>query len=206
MDKDKLYIDDREPEKIKNLLTKHNINYEVTRLLTGDFVYNNWIFERKTIEDLYGSIISGRIFNQIDNMKDNYDNVVVIISGKTSNCYFSIPNFNENIINGAIASFITKYKINVLRVDSDSVLIKMIDLITKKSSDIGSINVIKIRKMTNEDVYLSMLCCINGLGVNKAKNILAKYSFKQIPNLSIDQLKEVEGIGNKIAENIKKYL
>jgi len=206
MEKDKLYVDDREPLKIRELLEKQDIKYEETRLLTGDFVFNNWVFERKTMIDLYGSLMSGRIFNQIENMKMNYDNVVLIISGNFKQCYFAIPNFNENVIHGAIASFITKQHIQVIRVDNDSQLIKMVKLIIEKSSDIGVINVVKIRKMTDEDVYLSMLCCIDKVGVNKAKNILTKYKFKDIPNLTIEQLKEIDGVGTKIAENIKKYL
>jgi len=201
-----LYLDYREPDKISRLLEKQGIPFVLANLPTGDFVYNNWVFERKAIADLWGSIISGRIFNQIENMKANFENVVIIISGSNKEAYFSMKNFNENVINGAIASFIVKQQIQVLRVDNDSQLIKMIKLIIDKSTEAGVVNTFKIRKMSDEDVYMSMLCCIPNVGVNKAESVLMKYKFRDLFNLSIGELKEVEGIGNKIAESIKKYL
>ena len=71
---DLLYVDDREPEKIFKLLDKRNIKYQKAHLPVGDFIFNDWVFERKAINDFYGSIIDNRLFEQAENMRENFDN------------------------------------------------------------------------------------------------------------------------------------
>ena len=79
-------IDDREKSALKEYViseaTRLNMPYKIERLKVGDYVHGECCFEAKSTHDFLASAISGRIWNQIDNMDRNYQNNVVIIYGE----------------------------------------------------------------------------------------------------------------------------
>lgn len=81
----KIVIDDRENEEFEKLLSNLSAKVEVKRLEVGDFICSeNTIIERKTRNDFESSIIDKRLFLQLQNLKENYKNVVIIIEGESS--------------------------------------------------------------------------------------------------------------------------
>ena len=79
-DKFTIHVDDREPDWIYTELifqTTTNPKFEVFnvkephRLSTGDLVCGRLCVERKTVQDLSGSIFDGRIWSQIKRMTIN---------------------------------------------------------------------------------------------------------------------------------------
>ena len=87
----KLIIDVHELDEERTFLKpfdKEGINYEVRPLPIGDYVVLNCegnieriCFERKTIGDFFGSVKSGRLFEQLLNMKNTYEINYLIIVG-----------------------------------------------------------------------------------------------------------------------------
>ena len=80
-----LYIDDREPAELAELIAKHcSIPIEVKRLPVGDYLCEDVIVERKEINDLASSIIDRRLFRQADKLcKFKYP--YILISGRKAN-------------------------------------------------------------------------------------------------------------------------
>jgi len=202
-----LRVDDREeksPHKLFAILIKLEANFIKEHLPIGDFVYNDYVFERKWITDLWGSIIDGRIFEQVENMKENFDHVYVVVSGQLKEC-INIPKFNPNVIFGAMASLLTKSGINVLWVENDTQLIKLILKICEKSTE-PYVRHMKRIKMSKEDIYACMLAQIPRMGYKTAKLILDNSKIKiQLENLNEDELLAIKGIGKKKVSLLMEY-
>ncbi len=201
-----LYVDDREDPKIFNKLEKKQINYVKQRLDVADYIYQGWMFERKEISDFYGSIISGRVFEQIINMKNNTENCALLISGSIQSLYTNRHiKFNINVIYGAIGTIISKFKIPVLLCTSDNELINIMMKIGDKSTQTSSFSGNKVT-VKNKDIAAVMVSCIPGISYKKAISILKTYNIYELFNVSVEDLVKLDGIGKKRAENIKKYL
>jgi ERCC4-type nuclease len=106
-----LYIDSREPPQFA-LLFKDigSIPVQVAMLETGDYVYEDICFERKTIYDFVGSITGkkdkkGRLFAQSDRMVDKYENKFIFVT-QTLEQYDG--RVHEHCILGALARMLSK--------------------------------------------------------------------------------------------------
>jgi ERCC4-type nuclease len=85
-----------------DLLKKEDIFIEVKKVLYGDYIINNSItIERKTASDFLMSIIDGRLFKQLSNLKIYCTNPILLIEG---NPYKTDLNFNLMAIKGALIS------------------------------------------------------------------------------------------------------
>lgn len=202
---DVLYVDDRElKSKVTTKLKKLNVKFEVRRLDVGDYVYNDMIFERKTIQDFWGSI-QGRLWEQVYNMKLNSDKCYILVSGSFKELFWTTKYFNENIFYGAIASLVTKYNVQVLRCETETQLVKQMLKIIEKSKEPAT-QIYKKLGLKTEDIYVNMLTCIPGIGVRQAQAILEKFSYQQLLVASENDLTVVKNIGIKKAKEIKSYL
>lgn len=197
-----LYVDDREPPKIFNYLDKKQVVYEKKRLDVGDFVYKSWVFERKSMQDLYGSILDGRIYEQLENMKLNYEHSVVLISGKLSDLNHKYCKYPDSILT-VIATILTKHNISVIRCETDYLLIKQLIKICNKV-DTPFEGFVKRLRFTGDDVYLNIIMCVPKLGKKKARQIYDKYKLKELMEVKEEDLLLIPGIGKKMAEKIKE--
>lgn len=76
----RVIMDDREPETIERLLKRNGLFVERKRIEVADYLIGmNVCVERKTLEDFLRSIYDGRIFNQIEDMRECCDTLIVII-------------------------------------------------------------------------------------------------------------------------------
>ena len=82
-----LVIDSREKKgsPLVDLVTsradKLLIRYEKKWIEVGDYVFDDVCFEAKSAVDFLGSVLSKRIWTQVDNMDRNYKHSIVIIYG-----------------------------------------------------------------------------------------------------------------------------
>src|SRR2546428_7957782 len=64
----------------------------------GDFICSERLAaERKTHSDFVSSIIDGRLFEQTENLLDNFEKVVVVVEGSSDR------NINDNAYSAALA-------------------------------------------------------------------------------------------------------
>ncbi|MCD4747288.1 MAG: hypothetical protein K8R58_13400 [Bacteroidales bacterium] len=194
------------PSGIPDLLIKRNINNTITTLPVGDYIINEQVtIERKSNEDFVLSIINNRIFEQCSRLKRNSVNPIFIIEG---NPYKTSHNINSKAIKGAIISISVSWQIPVL--------------FSKNIEDTFEHIIIAGNQITNNDLLIRrkgykpkriknrQLYFLQGLpfiGTLLAKRLIDHFgNIESIINASIQELMQIEGIGNKTANQIKEFI
>lgn len=83
---DTITVDKREPENMKRFVIQKcketNVEYKCKRLDCGDYVFDNeLVFERKTIQDFWGSFVDKRLFHQTVKMYETAKHYAIILEG-----------------------------------------------------------------------------------------------------------------------------
>jgi len=199
-----LYIDDREKRDVQVLAEILTDNVEITRLEIGDALMRGVVFEFKRGEDFVSSVFDQRLFIQIANMTEKYQNAFILVSDNFRNTEMIYnsrakrPNFA-----GVIASCVARGCIPIFT-DSIENSLKLVDTISAKVTD-GKIRERPIKTTSIKDVQLGIVCGFRGISIKKAKELLKHFgSINNIVNASEKELMEINGIGKKIARNIIK--
>jgi len=89
---------------------------------------------------------------------------------------------------------------------SDGHLINQILKICEKSNEPYN-GFIKRLSITDNDININILSCIPGLSRKKSNLIIEKYkNIKNIIKTTEEELQQIEGIGECLSRNIKKFL
>lgn len=203
-----IIIDHREKSSgIIDLLKEENIQIQVKKLFHGDYIINHFVtVERKTALDFLKSIIDGRLFNQISNLKNNCANPTLLIEG---NPYKTDLDFNPDAIRGALISISTIWHIPIIFSRSIHDTRDVLKMIGKQDED--TMNFIQLRsgyrpkKLKSKQLYL--LQGLPKVGPTMAKRLLTHFkTVSAIMNASTKELMQVEGIGRSSAEKIREVL
>jgi len=201
-------VDVHEPTHIYDGLNKF-CNCKRTSLEVGDIVYNSIAIERKSYSDFISSILNKRIWNQIINMKNNYKDCYLIISGNRNAALlrYKHPQRLVNMLLGTIAA-ICYMGVHVLFVENDDELCYLSERLFRKSITPGTRpQQITKKKESIEEIREDMISLIPNVGLSKAKRILSKYpTILDVASLSKEELSSIEGIGKKISENVVKVM
>ena len=206
-------VDSREKGKIFNLLEKLKIEYKKATLPIGDYFEDekNIVIERKTIEDFLGSYVSGHLSEQLTNADNNFDEFYLFISGKFENMFFTpLPPQLKHLTNDSFHKMklhllLSFPKLKIVEFPNDSQLLKgVVELFTYEGSK-RTTNIVRM-KASKEDVFLSQICSVPGIGIEKAKRILAmvKHPYR-LYEMDETTLKNIEGIGEVYAKRLKEY-
>ena len=214
----KIYIDTREKDRIQSA-TKYYTNelkqeVEVKELPIGDYIFtdgeNSVCFEFKLINDFITSISSGRVFNQAINMAENYDYHFVVIRGTESERakYLAISKNYQTVTvfqyHGAIAS-LNRYT-TVLEVYTPYVNEAFYRMYIQAKKCLQNRPIVRKFEKKHKTPALNYLSyCIYGLNYKRAKLITDTYnlqSLNDLNTLTIDKLKEIDGIGENTAKKI----
>ena len=210
----KVVIDSREQKRIQSA-TKYykeqGLTVEVTELPVGDYIFNDKVvFELKTIADFVSSIQDGRVFNQAINQAETYPYHYVIIIGDEhtrTKCLAMSKHYRKVTVYqylGAIAS-LNRY---TTVIESYSPYIEETYyrmLITAKKALQDKPIVKKFPKKHKNTALNFLMYSVYGINHKKAQLITDTYNLKSLHdlmNLTTEQLTEIEGIGEKTANNI----
>lgn len=222
------YIDSRETKgsKLVSLVEdklKKQVSLSVERkwLEIGDYVINDICFEAKSVIDFINSVQNKRIWNQIDNMDRHYKNNFVIIYGdlkqgikqileksntKTSPQIRAI--MYENKFMSAIGRISLDTDTQVMWVKDEVVASNIIVTIAKMQKyqrDIIQPQLIK--RITTDDLRLDVLTCIKGISIKKAKLLIKRFgSIMEIGEQTVEEIQQIEGIGETLAQRILQTL
>jgi len=207
-----IFVDSREQASSVNkmLFEKENVKIIQKPLDIGDYVLSKDVcVERKTIEDFVSSIIDGRLFSQIMNMRQNYTKPLIILEGKMDEIY-SIRNIHKNSIIGALTSIALDYQVPVLNTKNSSETAEYLYVIAKREQ-IGRDKEVRLRVgrkgLTLDEQQRFITEGLPLVGPLLAKGLLEKFgSIKAIANASEKELQSVENLGKKKARMIKKVL
>jgi len=190
-----------------NLLNNEDIIIEVKKVPYGDYIINNSItIERKTAKDFLISIIDGRLFNQLSNLKKYCTNPILFIEG---NPYKTGLNFENMAIKGALISIQAIWYIPVIFSRSKKDTKDIFMMISRQ--DESYTDVVPLRggyrpkRLKSKQLYL--LQGLPQVGPMLAKRLIEHFkSVSKIMNASIGELTEVEGIGMVSAGKIREVL
>ena len=223
MVKKMLIIDSREKEgsKLVRLVeTKAralNIPFEKKWIEVGDYVYDDLCFEAKSATDFLSSVMSKRIWTQLDNMDRHYKTNIVIVYGSVEEAIFNAKRYSKSTIPEPARSIMLNNKffaaigrialdtdIKPFWVNSEEEASSIITAICKmKPIERETIRPEIFKRITTDDLRLDMLTCIKGVSIKKAKALLKEFgSIMEIGECSEFELQVVDGIGETIAQRI----
>ena len=187
----------------------------------GDYVYDDVCFEAKSSIDFLGSVLSKRIWTQIDNMDRHYKTNVVIIYGTIKeaidaiieNSYSKMPIASRKIIFnnkflGALGRITLDTDVKAFWVPTEKEAALIITSVCKmKPIDRDVIRPQVIKRISTDDLRLDVLTSIKGISIKKAKALLNKFgSIVEIAHTPANEISSIDGIGPTIASRVLEVL
>lgn len=216
-----LIIDSREKSKLfEAVIAKAkamNISYEQKWIEIGDYVFDDVCFEAKSATDFLGSVMSKRMWTQIDNMDRHYKTNIVIIHGDMQEAITNVIKNSpskmpmaarilmlNNKFLGAIGRITLDTDVKPFWVTSEKEAALIITAVCKmKPITRDTIEPTVFKRITTDDLRLDVLSGIKGVSIKKAKELIKIYgSIMEIGECSAYELQAIEGIGNTLAQRI----
>ena len=189
------------------LLENEGVLLYTTKIPYGDYIINDVItVERKTAKDFLISIIDGRLFKQLSNLKKYYTNPILLVEG---NPYKTDHKFNRMAIKGALISAQTIWYVPVIfsrsKEDSRGILLMIgrqietcIDVVPLRGG-------YRPKRLRSKQLYI--LQGLPQVGPKLAKRLMKHFkSVSNVMNASVQALTSVDGIGKVTAKKIREVL
>lgn len=204
----KITVDYREKASgLIDLFIREGISVEIKKVPYGDYIISNSItIERKTAKDLLISIIDGRLFSQLSNLKKYCTNPILLIEG---NPYKTDLNFDRMAIKGALISAQAIWYVPVIYSRSKEDTKDIFMMIGRQDETYMDVVPLRggYRPKRLKSKQLFVLQGLPQVGPMLARRLIERFSsVSKVMNASIDELTEVEGIGKVSAEKIREVL
>lgn len=201
-----VYADTREHSKVIDILKK-NIEVVENQLPVGDYLIGEQIcIERKTCNDFLQSLIDGRLFSQLKDLKNSFSCPILIIEGET--LFQKERKIHPNAIRGALASIAIDYNIPIIWTYNQLETADMIISIANREKKDKETSIRGKRTFLSENQEQEFIVCgLPKVSIVKAKSLLKKFGNpEKVFTAKEEELKDVEGIGEIMAKNIRKIL
>tara|TARA_R100000406_G_scaffold93865_1_gene84691 strand:- start:2653 stop:3342 length:690 start_codon:yes stop_codon:yes gene_type:complete len=216
-----LIIDSREKSKLSKLVIQKakaiQVPCEKRWIEIGDYVFDDVCFEAKSATDFLGSVMSKRLWTQLDNMDRHYRTNVVIIYGSMEEAVFNVienapskmPMGTRSIMLnnkflGALGRIVLDTDVKPFWVPTEeeaALIITGVSKIKPITRDVIQPQVFK--RLTTDDLRLDLLSSIKGVSIKKAKELIKQFgSIMEIGECSAYELQAIEGIGETLAKRI----
>ena len=215
MSKKILFIDNRERSGLEEAVKKHadkcKVPFEVKQNMITDYCYGSLGIEAKTIDYYFQSLHSGHLGHQLDNMDDNYNNMILVIHGIVEKHVANLRKRGnrtpyariEAQFIGSLARLDVDYDLTIMHFPTASAAARWIVKRCEKDGTLGSIATYRsMRRTSSEDIRVDAL---RGIGCSEAiaKRLLIKYgSLAEIAGATQKELMALEGIGKIRAKSI----
>ena len=194
-----------------------NIKTEKKWLEIGDYVFGDVCFEAKSVTDFIGSVMSKRLWTQIDNMDRHYVTNIVIIYGSLSKGIKNIMTNSRsklpaparavmlnNKFLGAIGRITLDTDCKAFWVPTEKEAALIITAICKmKPIEREVIRPEVFKRITTDDLRLDLLTSMKGVSIKKAKELIKQFgSIMEIGEQEPEDLTIIDGIGTTVSERI----
>jgi Fanconi anemia group M protein len=193
--KQKIIVDYREKNSlVASKLIKLGFEVEFKELKVGDYIVQNTIIERKTINDFISSMINKRILRQIEELKQ-LDKKLLIIEGFDEQELYSEENsgVNSNAIRGFLLSIVLKHKIPIIFTKNNEDSAKFMAVLSKKKEK--EISLKPKKRISNKKEQLQFIIeGFPGIGPKTSRKLLKKFGTVQnIINAPEENIREILG-------------
>ncbi len=205
-DKIEIYIDDRE-NSIAKKLSKKEIKLHKKRLKVGDVIVSDRVaVERKKTEDFVDSLLDNRLFEQAREIKQ-FEKPIIIIEGQN---LYKHRDVHPNAIRGAITSITVDYEIPIIWSEDKDETVELVTSIAKREQKDNQREV-SIRGQSNtrtqKELQEFIVAGLPGVNTKIARRLLSEFgTIQKVFTAETEELKSVEGIGDKKANKIKSLL
>lgn len=206
----KVFADTREYHSgiVKHMVDK-GVDVKVQRLPMADFILSDSVgVERKLVQDFVASLIDKRLLQQLKDLKNNFEKPLLIIEGMED--IYSVRKVHPNAIRGMLATIAISYNIPVLYTKDAMDTTELLLAIAKREQKdtTKEFGVRQERKpLTSKEQQEFIVESLPYVGPQLAKSLLQKFgSVKSIVNAEIDHLRQVDKVGSKKAEEIKRIV
>ena len=207
MEEIKLIVDQRERNtELMSSLEELGCEISFKTAPVGDYIISDRVcVERKTVSDFEGSIINGRLFDQLERLRDAYELPIVVLEGDRDTF-----RLKRNVITGAMVAIYIDYGIPVLFSSGPGDTAEIITTIAKREQS-GTRREPSLKgaskAYTNNQFQEFMVGTLPGIGPKLAKSLLKHFgSVKAIANADVKALMDVEKIGKVKARLIHSTL
>mgnify|MGYP003110704971 CR=1 FL=1 len=220
------YIDDRERsvfcQLVESKSKRMNIHTEKKRLEVGDYVIADTCFEAKSVKDFMTSLISKRLWTQLDNMDRCFTNNFVVIYGSIEDAcdvgnhiaaFKKMPIGSrkallENKFRGAIGRILLDTDAQVIWTRNEDEAAQQVVTLAKMAPVERSIVKPTIHKrIATDDVRVDMLSCLKGISPNKANLLLETFgSIMELGECRANEICALDGIGETVAKRLIQVL
>ena len=176
-------------------------------LAVGDFILSDRVVvERKDIEDFASSIIDGRLFEQAIKLKQ-YERPIIIVEGENPT---GSGRVRPEALLGAYASLLIDYGIPIFWSPTPTHSAQLMLAIARREQvqEKRSLRIMSVPKPTTiEEQQEFIVASLPSVDRVRARNLLtALRTVERIFTAQKEELKSVDGIGDKISEDIRRVL
>jgi len=205
----KVVVDHREyRSKVVRNLTANGTYVEPQQLDVGDYVLSSRIgVERKSVDDFLESLIGGKLFRQIAQLRDAYPRPVLILEGEN---LLTKRNISHKAIFGSLASINVDFGVPVITTKDSEETADLLHVMARREQKVDKKTVAIREEKTSMSFRKRQQFVIEGLpnisGI-LANRLLDRFgSIKNIINASEEELMEVRGVGKNISSEILELL
>ncbi|MEK6985768.1 MAG: DEAD/DEAH box helicase [Candidatus Thermoplasmatota archaeon] len=179
---------------------------EARQLEIADFILSDRVaVERKSAADFVDSLVDGRLFEQIRQLKE-YPKPFLLIEGESLHGHRGV---SPEAIQGALASILIDYGIPILQVRDGAETARFLHAVAKReqfTSD-RKVAVRPGKPSTDADLRRFLVAGLPGVSEVLADRLLARFgSPANVFAASARELAEIDGIGEQKADAIRRIL
>ena len=204
-----IIVDHRESRSaVMRFLTQKDITVEPQQLDVADYVLSSRIaVERKTVDDFLSSLIEGKLFVQMKNLRSTYSRPLLLIEGDG---LLTKRNVSHNAIFGCFAAIMVDFGIPIITTHNSQETADFLAVMAQREQKEGdravAIRGEKIGRTLSEQQQF-LVEGLPNISVVLAQRLLQHFgSIRSLANASEEELCHIEGIGKNTATDIVKIL
>ncbi len=200
---------ERQSDVIRNL-QRFDLQIIEKNLLAGDYLCSDRVgIERKKVSDFLASIMDQRLFTQLENMVATFEKPLLLIEGNPDTLFLD-SNLHENAIRGALAAVALDYKTPIIWTrNSQESAAQIYWIAYREQVQEKRIPQIRANKKAfdpkQQQEYL--IAGLPHVSTTLARRLLEHFgSPHAVFHATVEQLQEVDKIGEKKAKRIRELL
>lgn len=200
-------VDSRERNtEILEELGKLGVAVSVHTMRVGDYAVSDKVcIERKTVADFESSLINGRLFEQLERLREAYPSPLLLVEGSANEFRLA-----RNAIIGAIAYVYIDKGMQLVLSEGPKETAALIAAIARHEQHKNKREpALKggVKAYTDSDYQEYVVGNLPGVGPKLARGLLLHFrSIHGVANASVDELMRVKKIGRKKSERIHAVL
>ncbi len=206
-----IVVDPRETKSgVARFLEKAGMDLTLQNLGIGDYVVSDKVcIERKTTIDFLDSLINKRrnLLEQILRMRKEYEKPVLVIEGES---LYGQRNVHPNVVRAVMATIALDLCVPIIQTRDEADTASLLYIIAKREQQPNKTEINPHGKKPSaslkeqQEYFISAL---SNIGIVTTRNLLRHFkSAENVVRASKDELMEVDNVGKKTAEQIKKVV